>query len=145
MLFFFPCSFTTSSFLFKFHLRGKGHIWIHPGQDGSESSLSLTWPGQHILPRSWFLQGTVSSGAEMCAYHSVRARQIIASKSGVSLPIHESLLLDDTVRLLAGDTSMKPMLSPVNHCGKDGGEERVRPGSSAERPPRVHDKLGPQL
>lgn len=32
---------------------------------------------------------------------------------------------------------MKPMLSSVNHCGKDGGGERVRPGSSADRPPRA--------
>lgn len=46
-----------------------------------------------------------------------------ASISGVSLPVHETLLLDDPVRLLTGDTSMKPMLSPVNHCGKDGGDE----------------------
>lgn len=30
-------------------------------------------------------------------------------------PVHETLLLDDPVRLLAGDTSMEPMLSPVNH------------------------------
>lgn len=30
-------------------------------------------------------------------------------------PIHETLLLDDPVRFLTGDTSMKPMLSPVNH------------------------------
>lgn len=30
-------------------------------------------------------------------------------------PIHETLLFDDAVRLLSGDTAMEPVLSAVNH------------------------------
>ena len=78
----------------------------------------------------------------MCS--AVRPQQAVDSISAVFLPVHESLLLDDPVRLLAGDTSMEPMLSPVNHCGRDA-EWRVRHGSSTETlksPGSNFNKLG---
>lgn len=118
-------------------------MFVSVGQDIT-SALNLAWP-------SCLASGLVSAGnsESLCeaehVFSTVRPQQVTDLIN--SLPVHETLLLDDPVRFLARDTSMEPMLSPVNHCRRDG-EWRVRHGSSTEtlKSPKSNiDKLGAQL